>query len=159
MADKYGGMTAARLLGPAAHEALSRCLDAVRSVTGEDGRTLVPEFEALCYAAIRRALGLLDAAAGGRFGKSPIVRRIQADLQENLYSEMGDVYEAQVASLREATFASFRGKLNKLRIGPGVVFFLFLLAAAEGGGRRGGGCCGGWRVRGGRVGGGRCGGG
>ena len=33
---------------------------------------------------------------------------------------MGDVYEAQVPSLRETVFASFRKKLNKLRIDPGL---------------------------------------
>ena len=120
------GLAAARLLGPAARKLLSGCRDAVRSVTGKDGRTLTPEFGALCDAAIRGALGLLDAAAGGHFRKSPIARRIQANLQENLYSEM---VEAQVAIFREATFASFRGKLNKLSIGPGVFFYLVLLAA------------------------------
>ena len=57
-----------------------------------------------------------------------------------------------MASLWEATFASFGGKLNKMRIGPGVDFFLFLFAAAEGGGRRGGGRCGGGRCSGGRGG-------
>ena len=33
---------------------------------------------------------------------------------------MGDVYEAQVASLWEAVFTSLREKLNKLCIGPGL---------------------------------------
>ena len=84
-------LAAAQLLVPSAREAFSGCLDAVCSVPGKNGRTLTPEFRALCAAAIRRALGSLDAAARGRFMKSPIARRIQADLQENLYSEMGNV--------------------------------------------------------------------
>eukprot|EP00580_Thalassiosira_gravida_P020834 CAMPEP_0201678108 /NCGR_PEP_ID=MMETSP0494-20130426/45561_1 /ASSEMBLY_ACC=CAM_ASM_000839 /TAXON_ID=420259 /ORGANISM="Thalassiosira gravida, Strain GMp14c1" /LENGTH=581 /DNA_ID=CAMNT_0048161217 /DNA_START=74 /DNA_END=1819 /DNA_ORIENTATION=+ len=114
-------LAAARLLGPLASKALAECLNTVSSVTGEDGSTLVPEFGALCDAAIRRALNSLDeVASGSRFKKSPIAKRIRADLVENLYSEMGDVYENQVASLREAAFASFRGKLNKLRISPNL---------------------------------------
>ena len=87
-------MAAAWLLGQASRVALSGCLDAVCSMTGKDGRTLVPKLGVLCNAAIRRALSLLDAVAGRRFRKSLNARRIQDDLQENLYSEMGDVYKA-----------------------------------------------------------------
>jgi hypothetical protein len=53
-----------------------------------------------------------------RFNKSIVAKRIRADLRENLYAEVGDVYEQQVAALRDQTFAMFRGRLNKLRIGP-----------------------------------------
>lgn len=110
-------LAAARLLGPLAQKALAGCLETVRAAAGEDGGVLVPEFGALCDAAIRRALDDFDAE-GGRFKKSPVARRIRADLRENLYAEMNDVYEAQLATLREASFASFRGRLNKLRISP-----------------------------------------
>ena len=80
------------------------------------GRTPVPEFGALCVASVKRALDAVNDASGGRLGKSPVAKRIRANLRENLYAEMGDAYEAQVDGLREAAFASFRGKLNKLRI-------------------------------------------
>mmetsp|Transcript_460 Transcript_460/g.904 ORF Transcript_460/g.904 Transcript_460/m.904 type:complete len:585 (+) Transcript_460:267-2021(+) len=114
-------LAAARLLGPLANKALGECLDTVRAETGPDGTTLVPEFGALCNAAIKRALDAVDeVAAGSRFKKSPIAKRIRADLQENLYSEMGDIYELQVAACKEAAFANFRGKLNKLRISPNL---------------------------------------
>lgn len=113
-------LAAARLLGPLARRALAECLDTVRSATGDDGATLVPEFGALCDAAIRRALDSLDDAAGARLKRSPIAKRIRADLKENLYSETGDLHEAQVSALREAAFASFRGRLNKLRISPNL---------------------------------------
>mmetsp|Transcript_39686 Transcript_39686/g.95455 ORF Transcript_39686/g.95455 Transcript_39686/m.95455 type:complete len:575 (+) Transcript_39686:118-1842(+) len=113
-------LAAARSLGPLAKRALAECLAAVRASTGDDGTTLVPEFGALCDAAIRRALGALDDAIGSRFKKSPVAGRIRADLRENLYSETGDIYEVQVSALRDAAFANFRSKLNKLRIGPNL---------------------------------------
>lgn len=109
-------LAAARLLGPLARTALAECLGTIHSATGEDGTVLVPEFGALCGAAIHRALDTLDTASGMRFKKSPIAKRIRADLQENLYTEMGDIYETQVSSLKESAFASFRAKLSKLRI-------------------------------------------
>ena len=80
----------------------------------------MPEFGAICDVAKRRAMCTLDEGAGSRFKKSPIAKRIRADLRENLYSEMGDIYELQVASLKEASFAAFRGRLNKLRISPNL---------------------------------------
>ena len=110
-------LAAARLLGPLARQALAGCLDTVRAATGADGTVLVPDYGALCDASIRRALDAFDAT-GARFPKSPIAKRLRADLKENLYAELGDVYEGQVASLREATFAAFRARLNKLRISP-----------------------------------------
>jgi len=110
-------LAAARLLGPLAQTSLAGCLDSVRSSTGTDGKVLVPDFGALCHAAIRRALDTFDAT-GKRFQKSPIAKRIRSDLKENLYSELGDIYEVQVGSLEETTFTAFRGRLNKLRISP-----------------------------------------
>jgi len=111
-------LAAARLLGPLARNALAECLKTIHSATGDDGVTLVPEFGALCGAAINRAIDSLDDASGTRFKKSPIAKRIRADLQENLYSELGDIYETQVSSLKESAFAGFRAKLSKLRISP-----------------------------------------
>lgn len=85
-------LAAARLLGPLARRALAECLGTIHSATGPEGKVLVPEFGALCDAAIKRAFD----AEGSRFKKSPVAKRIRADLVENLYSEMGDVYELQV---------------------------------------------------------------
>ncbi|KAL3757589.1 hypothetical protein ACHAWU_006768 [Discostella pseudostelligera] len=113
-------LAAARVLGPIAQSALKECLDTVHSSTGLDGSTLVPEFGALCDASIRRALDTFDTAIGSTFKKSTIAKRIRSDLQENLYSEMGDIYELQVAALKEYAFANFRAKLNKLRISPNL---------------------------------------
>jgi len=126
-------LAAARLLGPMARAALAECLGTIRSATGGGGGVggagggggateLVPEFGALADAAIRRALGALDSASSAqpRFRKSSVARRIRADLRENLYAEVGDLYESQVSALRDATFASFRARLNKLRIGPSL---------------------------------------
>lgn len=114
-------LAAARLLGPLARKALGECLDVVRSATGEDGAELVTEFGSLADAAIRRALDTLDTSASSpRFKKSIVAKRIRVDLRENLYAEVGDVYERQVAALRDQTFAMFRGRLNKLRIGPNL---------------------------------------
>ena len=127
-------LAAARLLGPMARAALAECLGTIRSATGGGGdggvsgeggggaTELVAEFGALADAAIRRALGALDSASSAqpRFRKSSVARRIRADLRENLYAEVGDLYESQVSALRDATFASFRARLNKLRIGPSL---------------------------------------
>ena len=114
-------LAAARLLGPLARKALGECLDVVRSATGEDGADLVTEFGSLADAAIRRALDTLDTSASSPlFKKSIVAKRIRSDLLENLYAEIGDVYEQQVAALRDQTFAMFRGRLNKLRIGPNL---------------------------------------
>ncbi|KAL3762077.1 hypothetical protein ACHAW5_002590 [Stephanodiscus triporus] len=125
-------LAAARLLGPLARSALADCMDTIKSATGGGGEaaatatttttTLVPEFGALADAAIRRALDSVDAAivAQPRFKKSSVARRVRADLRENLYAEVGDVYEMQVTALRDRTFASFRARLNGLRIGPGL---------------------------------------
>ena len=114
-------LAAARRLGPLSQKALEECMETVHSATGEDGTTLVPEFGSLCDAAIHRALETFDdVATGSRFKKSPVAKRIRSDLVENLYSECGDVYELQVAALKESAFADFRGRLNKLRIGPNL---------------------------------------
>ena len=115
-------LAAARLLGPLANKALSDCLDTIHAATGKDGSTLVPEFGALCDAAIHRALDTIDSKIGKKSGfkKSPIAKRIRADLQENLYAEMGDIYDLQVSALKESAFAGFRAKLNKLRISPNL---------------------------------------
>ncbi len=66
-------------------------------------------------AAIRRALDTLDTSASSPlFKESIIAKRIRSDLRENLYAEIGDVYERQVAALRDQTFAMFLGRLNKV---------------------------------------------
>lgn len=72
-------LAAARLLGPLATKALSDCLDTIHAATGPDGKTLVPEYGALCGAAIHRALDTLDSVAS-RFKKSPVAKRIRVDL-------------------------------------------------------------------------------
>ena len=113
-------LAAARLLGPSAKSALDECLSLVQKSTGPDGSKLVPEFGALCDAAFNRALQNFDSISGSRFKKSPVARRIRSDLVENLYSELSDIYDVQVASLKTAAFDSFRGRLNKLRITPAL---------------------------------------
>ena len=108
---------AAALLGPLARKALGECLDVVRSATGEDGADLVTEFGSLADAAIRRALDTLDTSASSPlFKKSIIAKRVRSDLHENLYAEIGDVYERQVAALRDQTFAMFRGQIRCRRL-------------------------------------------
>ena len=113
-------LASARFLGPLANQALSECLASIHRETGADGKTLVPEFGALGAAAIKRALDNLDEASGSRFKASPIAKRIRDDLKENLYSEIGDLYDLQVASLKLASFDMFRSRLNKLRISPNL---------------------------------------
>lgn len=115
-------LAAARLLGPIAKKALEDCLATVYKSTGSDGSQLVPEFGALADAAIHRALETYDSTASkhANFKKSPVAKRIRVDLQENLYTELSDIYEVQVSSLKAAAFEAFRGRLNKLRITPNL---------------------------------------
>ena len=120
-------LAAARLLGPVAKKALEDCLSTVCANTGRDGSTVVPEFGALADAAIHRALSAYDSVAygkdkAGRFKKSPIAKRIRTDLQENLFTELSDIYEKQVSSLQLAAFEGFKAKLSKLRITPNLAY-------------------------------------
>lgn len=113
-------LAAARLLGPLANKALAQCLDNIHRATGADGKTLVTEFGELGNAAIQSALESLNEVAESRFKASPVAKRIRTDLKENLYSEVGDLYDIQVASLKSASFDLFKSKLNKLRISPNL---------------------------------------
>lgn len=120
-------LAAARLLGPVAKKALEDCLSTVCANTGRDGSTVVPEFGALADAAIHRALSTYDSEAyskdkAGRFKKSSVAKRIRADLQENLFTELSDIYEKQVSNLQLAAFESFKARLNKLRITPNLAY-------------------------------------
>lgn len=120
-------LAAARLLGPVAKKALEDCMDTVCTSTGRDGATLVAEFGALADAAIHRALSSYDAVAygkdkQGRFKNSLVAKRIRTDLQENLFTELSDIYEKQVSSLQTSAFDSFKARLNKLRITPNLAY-------------------------------------
>jgi hypothetical protein len=120
-------LAAARLLGPVAKKALEDCLSTVCANTGRDGSTVVPEFGALADAAIHRALSTYDSVAygkdsAGQFKKSSVAKRIRTDLQENLFTELSDIYEKQVSSLQLASFEVFKGRLNKLRITPNLAY-------------------------------------
>ena len=120
-------LAAARLLGPVAKKALEDCLSTVCANTGRDGSTVVPEFGALADAAIHRALSQYDTEAFGkdktrRFKKSFVAKRIRADLKENLFTELSDIYEKQVSSLQSASFEGFKARLNKLRITPNLAY-------------------------------------
>mmetsp|Transcript_21170 Transcript_21170/g.43050 ORF Transcript_21170/g.43050 Transcript_21170/m.43050 type:complete len:581 (-) Transcript_21170:317-2059(-) len=115
-------LAAARVLGPLAKTCLEECLSLVRTSCGADGKKVVPEFGSLCDASVSRALRDFDAAASKtkRFQKSPVAKRIRADLLENLHSELSDVYDVQVSALQAAAFDAFRARLNKLRITPNL---------------------------------------
>ncbi|KAL3776882.1 hypothetical protein ACHAWO_012097 [Cyclotella atomus] len=120
-------LAAARLLGPVAKKALEDCLSTVCANTGRDGSTVVPEFGSLADAAIHRALSTYDSVAygkdkSGRFKKSSVAKRIRNDLQENLFTELSDIYEAQVSSLQSSAFEGFKARLNKLRITPNLAY-------------------------------------
>jgi len=109
-------LAAARLLGPAARKALDECHAVVAQATA--GGTLVSDFGDLCDAAVKRAVSTFDEAAGSLRKLSPVARRIRADLKENLYAELSDEYDAQVAALKSSSFDVYRARLSKLRISP-----------------------------------------
>lgn len=103
-------LAAARRLGPAARSAVESALDTVKSVAAE--KTFVAEFGALCDAAVKRALQELPKATGAVAGQ------IRQQLQEELYAELGDMFDEQINVLQEAYFETFTEGLANLRISP-----------------------------------------
>ncbi len=60
------------------------------------------------------------SSKGGLGPSNSMVRCIRANIHKNLYAEVGGMYEMQVLALWDVTFTSFRGRLNKLGIGPSL---------------------------------------
>mmetsp|Transcript_33340 Transcript_33340/g.98327 ORF Transcript_33340/g.98327 Transcript_33340/m.98327 type:complete len:557 (-) Transcript_33340:586-2256(-) len=116
-------LAAARRLGDASHNALKFVMSTVeQATTAEDGSSaqLVPDFGALCDAAVKRAMEDFDAQAGSLTKKSAVAKRIRRDLLEEVYAELADLYDIQLKELRSATFGSFRKGLSQLRLGPNL---------------------------------------
>ena len=105
-------LATARLLGPKARAAHDAAMSTVAEIVAES--TLVVEFGSLCDAAINRALQDLDM----KTVSSPLAQKIQAQLKDDLYAELGEVFESQLKELRRVSFDSFKKDLSQLRITP-----------------------------------------
>lgn len=109
-------LAAARKLLPLSRQALADCIASVQSRTGGE---LVYDFGALCDASVKSAMEDFDVKAGEKLLKaSSIAKQIRSDLYEQMYSELGSLYEEQLSLLYTSSFAMFKSNLSKLRLGP-----------------------------------------
>lgn len=111
-------LAAARKLLPVSRETLANCVSTVQANTGGE---LNPDFGELCDAAVQNAMNDFDAKAGATLlSGSSVAKRIRSDLYEELYSELGSLYEEQLELLHVASFAMFKSNLSKLRLSPNL---------------------------------------
>ena len=111
-------LAAARKLLPVSRDTLANCVSTVQANTGGE---LNPDFGELCDAAVQNAMNDFDTKAGAALlSGSSVAKRIRADLYEELYSELGSLYEEQLELLHVASFAMFKSNLSKLRLSPNL---------------------------------------
>lgn len=111
-------LAAARKLLPISRDTLANCISTVQTNTGGD---LNPDFGALCDAAVQNAIADFDSKAGDALLKgSSVAKRIRSDLYEEMYAELGTLYEDQLELLNIASFAMFKSNLSKLRLSPNL---------------------------------------
>jgi len=81
---------------------------------------LVTNFGELVDASIAQTMEEFDeiVSTSKIFQKSPITKRKRSDLLEQIYTEVGDMYDQQLSELTTACFESFRKGLSKLRLSP-----------------------------------------
>jgi hypothetical protein len=79
------------------------------------GVTFYAQFGALCDATVQQALAELPKLTTTG---SVVANRIQQQLQEELYAELGDTFDQQLTALLDAYFESFKAALSNLRISP-----------------------------------------
>lgn len=109
-------LAAARKLLPLSRQALAECISNVQENIGGE---LVADFGALCDAAVKVAIENFDEKAGGKLlNGSSIAKHIRSDLYEQMYSELGSLYEEQLSLLYTSSFDSFKSNLSRLRLGP-----------------------------------------
>jgi len=104
-------LAAARKLGPAARSALEYAIETVVGNTGSG--KLVSAFGDLCDATVKRAMQDL-----GHGMTSSTAQKIKAQLQDELYAEMGDTFDQQIKLLQTASFEDFKKDLSQLRVSP-----------------------------------------
>lgn len=107
-------LAAARQLGPAARSALEAAIATVQRMAAET--TFLAQFGNLCDATVQRALQDLPTSATAQGSK--VAQQIQAQLRDELYAELGDECDKQLAVLKEAYFDACKEGLSNLRISP-----------------------------------------
>lgn len=119
-------LAASRKLGPLSRQALQSTLTKIQELTSlqdadsdsnQDETQLVSGFGALVEASIAQTMTQFDESSAP-FQKSSITKRKRADLLQQIYVEVGDIYDNQLSQLKTACFESFRKGLSKLRVSP-----------------------------------------
>lgn len=126
MPDKISSdnLAAARVLGPAARLCVKEAVDVVKQASkGDDGTIkLVPNFGALCDAAISQATKALEeggAAAPAVLG-SAVGKQIRANLVTELDAELGVMFDEQLVLAEEFAFDQLKQGLSKLLVSPNL---------------------------------------
>ena len=109
-------LAAARQLGPAARSALESAIATVQRMAAET--TFLAQFGDLCDATVQRALQDLSKTTTATVQGSKVAQQIQAQLRDELYAELGDECDKQLAVLKEAYFDACKEGLSNLRISP-----------------------------------------
>jgi len=123
-------LAAGRKLGPIARKALDSTIARIHEATTlEEGEAsdsessntkFVTNFGVLVDATISQSLAEFDeiTSSSTALQKSSLTKRKRSELLEQMYVEIGDVFDLQLAELKTACFDSFRKGLSKLRVSP-----------------------------------------
>jgi hypothetical protein len=106
-------LAAARKLGPAARTALESALSFMQQATSTG--PLLTNFGEICDGAVKKAMQDVESSSEL---VSNTGQMITAQLEEELYSEMSDLFDDQLDALQTATFEAFRKDLSQLRVSP-----------------------------------------
>mmetsp|Transcript_23892 Transcript_23892/g.39505 ORF Transcript_23892/g.39505 Transcript_23892/m.39505 type:complete len:518 (-) Transcript_23892:114-1667(-) len=109
-------LAAARTVGPAARTALESALAAMQEAVASSAGGLVSNFGDVADAQVKKAMQ--DVSRAEQAGVTSTGQQITAQLKEELYSEMSDLFHDQLEALTVATFEAFRKDLSQLRISP-----------------------------------------
>jgi len=107
-------LAAARTLGPAARSALESATNDVQDKLKLS--LLDKNFGDLCDVAVKKALQNIEIS----ILSSGMAKQIRSQLQDELYSELGEIFDNQLELLRVVSFEDFRKRLSELRISPNL---------------------------------------
>jgi len=119
-------IAASRKLAPIVQKSVQTTLARISEVTTisdgseSDKQQLVSNFGALVDASITQTMTEFDGITSSSLAlqRSALTKRKRADLLEQIYMEVGDIYDEQLSELQSACFDSFRKGLSKLRVSP-----------------------------------------
>jgi hypothetical protein len=106
-------LAAARKLGPAARTALESALAFMQEAAAAS--PLLTNFGEVCDGTVKKAMKDVESSSEL---VSNTGQKITVQLEEELYSEMSDLFDDQLDALQTATFEAFRKDLSQLRVSP-----------------------------------------